>query len=74
MCEYCEMTRPFGLDSIASQSLVHFYSRDVGAVDVIMYNTNELLCCIDTRKWKYTPTREINFCPMCGRDIRGDAS
>lgn len=74
MCEYCEGTRRFGSHGIAIESLVHFYSLYVGTVDVTICDDNELMCCIDTRKWKYTPTVKINFCPMCGRRLRGDAS
>lgn len=55
-CEYCENEKPLFLDDVDR---------------IVITGTNELFVALYAYEWA-TACCEINFCPMCGRDLRGD--
>lgn len=66
MCEYCEPYVEEGEEVVTSLPTPeeHQYSAHVYIVDRL------LVACV----LPAVVAGEINHCPMCGRDLRGDAS
>lgn len=66
MCKYCELKRAKCSDDLSEDTF--------GVAYLANYNNNICLAVVDeVEEFEHqTIYIELNFCPMCGRDLKGE--